>query len=122
MLQYLWFIICFSKHDSSIFFDNLGRPLDFDNVDQTLWNDKCDYQEIHEICNLNPKNKNLMVLQLNIRSLLGKQNELNDILNKLWINKSLPKVLLLSETHLNDSKLRHLNIPNYQTLGSNRPK
>ena len=114
--------MCFSKHDSSILFDNLGGPLDFDNVDQTLWNDKCDYQEVHEICNFNPKNKNLIVLQLKIRSLLGKQNELNDILNKLWINKSLPKVLLLSETHLNDSKLRHLNIPNYQTLSTNRSK
>ena len=113
--------MCFSKHDSSILFDNLERPLVFDNVDQTLWNDKCDYQEIHEIHNLNPKNKNLLVLQLNIRSLLGKQNELNDILNKLCINKSLPKVLLLSETHLDDSKLRHLNILNYLTLSSNRP-
>ena len=52
--------------------------------------------------------------------MLGKQNELNIILNKLHTNKSLPKILLLSETHLNESKVRHLNIPNYQTLSHNR--
>ena len=32
----------------------------------------------------------------------------------------MPKILLLSETHLSDSKLRHLNIPNYTTLSRNR--
>ena len=76
--------------------------------------------ELEDILNLNPKEKNLTILQLNIRSLLGKQNELNIILNKLHTNKSLPKILLLSETHLNESKIRHLNIPNYQTLSRNR--
>ena len=34
--------------------------------------------------------------------------------------KSLPKLLLLSETHLNDSKQRHLNIPNYNIICHNR--
>ena len=112
--------MCFSKYSTTSLFDNLGRPLDLDNINQTLWSDKCDYLELDDILNLNPNDKNLTILQLNIRSLLGKQNELNCILNKLCINKSLPKILLLSETHLNESKLRHLNIPNYQTLSSNR--
>ena len=35
------------------------------------------------------------------------------MINSLNKNKSLPKVLLLSEMHLNDSKTRHINIPNY---------
>ena len=43
------------------------------------------------------------------------------MLNKLYYHRrSLPKILLLSETHLSDSKLRHLNIPNYTTLSCNR--
>ena len=69
---------------------------------------------------MNPTWNNLTVLQLNIRSLFGKQNELNYMLNKLCQSKSLPKLLLLSETHLNDSKLRHLNIPNYKIVYHNR--
>ena len=42
------------------------------------------------------------------------------MLNKLAMKKSLPKIILLSETHLNASKMRHLNIVNYKTLSCNR--
>ena len=80
--------MCFSKTVPPTLFDNLGRPLDLTNLDQMLWNDKCDYQEINEINNLNTKNKNLLILQLNIRSLLGKQNELNRLLNQLYHKKA----------------------------------
>ena len=31
----------------------------------------------------------------------------------------MPKLILLSETHLNDSKIRHLNIPNYKLVYQN---
>ena len=112
--------MCFSKHETPTLFDNLERPLDFRSIDHSLWNDKCDYYEVNEIQNLNPNNKNLTILQLNIRSLLGKQLEINLLLNKLYHRRSLPKILLLSEIHLSDSKLRHLNIPNYTTLSHNR--
>ena len=112
--------MCFSNHDIPILFDNLGRPLDLTNTDRCLWNDKCDYAEANKINNLNPTGNNLTVLQLNIRSLLVKQHELIQLLNKLCQNKSLPKLVLLSETHLNDSKLRHVNIPNYKILYHNR--
>ena len=100
-------------------FDNIERPLDLSTTDCSLWNDKCDYYEINEICNLNPSNNNLTILQLNIRSLLNKQTELNLLLNKLHQNKSLLKVLLLSETHLTESKIHHLNIPNYTLIYQN---
>ena len=60
------------------------------------------------------------MLQLNIRSLLGKQNELNLMLNELHKRKSLPKILLLSETHLNNSKQRHPNMPYYNIICHNR--
>ena len=73
--------MCFSNHDIPILFDNLGRHLDLTNTDDSLWNDKCDYVESLEVHNLNPTGKNLNVLQLNIRSLLGKQHELIQLLN-----------------------------------------
>ena len=78
------------------------------------------YNDIDEIKDLNPSNKNLTVLQFNIRSLLSKQNDFNYILTRLHTNKSLPKIILLCETHLNDSKIHHINIPNYNTLSCNR--
>ena len=50
--------MCFSKSDIPILFDALGRPLDLHNINQTLWNDKCDYLELDKIQNLNPRDKN----------------------------------------------------------------
>ena len=51
---------------------------------------------------------------------MGKQHELLQFLDDLSIKKSLPKLILLSETHLNESKIRHLNIPNYNLVYQNR--
>ena len=94
--------MCLGNFNHSTLFDNLERPLDLSTTDSSLWNDKCGYYKINEIHNLNPSNNNLTILQLNIRSLLNKQMKLNLLLNKLHQNKSLPKVLLLSETHLTE--------------------
>ena len=109
----------FSKTKLPTLFDNLGRPLDLTNLDETLWNDKCNYIHLKEAINFNNNNKNIIILQLNIRSLLGKEGDLNRLLSKLHNQNSLPKIILLSETHLNTSKLRHLNIPNYKILSHN---
>ena len=65
--------MCFSKTVLPTLFDNLGRPLDLTNLDHTLWNDKCNYIGLNEVNNFNKNNRNLIILQLNIRSLLGKQ-------------------------------------------------
>ena len=111
--------MCFSKSDIPTLFDNLGRPLDLITTDSSLWNDKCDYVEPHDICNFNQTGNNLTVLQLDIRSLLGKQQELLQFLNDLSHKNSLPKLILLSKTHLNGSKIRHVNIPNYKILYQN---
>ena len=112
--------MCFNKVTAPTLYDNLERPLDLTTLDKSLWDDKCDYCEPKELYNLNPKNNNLTILQLNIRSLLSKQSDLNILLNRLHSNKSLPKLLLLSETHLTDSKLRHVNLPNYKLICHNR--
>ena len=74
--------MCLGNSNHLTLFDNLERPLDLSTTDSSLWNGKCDYFEINEIRNLNPNN-NLTILQLNIRSLLSKQMELNLLLNKL---------------------------------------
>ena len=55
----------------------------YDELDNTLWNDKCHYVEIEGTANLNPNNYNLSVLQLNIRSLLAHQQELKYLLTQL---------------------------------------
>ena len=111
--------MCFSKQDISCLFDTLGWPLDFSNINHSLWNDKCDYCEPSEVKYINPTGNNLTII-LNIRNLLGKQHDLTMLINSLNKNKSLPKILLLSETHLNDSKVRHINIPNYNISYHNR--
>ena len=58
--------MCFNKVTVPTLYDNLERPLDFTTLDKSLWDDKCDYCEPKELHNLNPKNNNLPILQLNI--------------------------------------------------------
>ena len=55
--------------------DELERPLNLDNIDENLWNDECDYIDLESCTNLNPNDNNLIVLQLNIRSILSNQTE-----------------------------------------------
>lgn len=81
----------FNKVETPILYDNLGRPLDLENTDQTLWNDKCNYQDIETLNPLNGKDENLTLLQLNIRSLLGKQDDIILFLNKLYEKKVFQK-------------------------------
>ena len=46
--------------------DTLNRPHNLDELDSSLWNDKCDYVDIDMCSNLNPNNYNQLVMQLNI--------------------------------------------------------
>ena len=71
--------MCFTKINKQIF-DSLDRPLDLSNNDESLWSDKCDYLDPTNCNDLNPENYNLIVLQLNIRSLLAHQTELKELL------------------------------------------
>ena len=63
--------------------DDLMRPMNFDQTDEPLWNDKCDYIDPEECDNLNPNNLNLIVLQLNIHSIISHQIELVKLLTEL---------------------------------------
>ena len=100
--------------------DELNRPMLYDELDNTLWNDKCDYVEIKGTTNLNPNNYNLSVLQLNIRSLLAHQQELKHLLAKLLEHNCRIDVQLLCETFLSKNTLNMVNIPGYTHIGNYR--
>ena len=73
--------MCFSKEDI-IVSDSLSRPLSMEELDDSLWSDKCDYWIADKCDNLNPSNYNFVVMQLNIRSLLSNIGELKLLLSK----------------------------------------
>ena len=111
--------MCFSKQDHKLF-DDLSRPLDFDNIDNSLWNDKCHYYDIEKCTNLNPNNYNLVILQLNIRSLLAHKLELKILLNTFNSKNSPVDAILLSETFLTKCTTKLVNIPGYTLITNSR--
>ena len=89
--------MCFSHEDIKQC-DELHRPLNLEDLNPTLWNDKCDYINPESCTNLNPENYNLLVLQHNIRGLIGNQDDLKLLLSILHVINSLVDILLLCET------------------------
>ena len=96
--------------------DVLNRPINNAELDHTLWNDKCDYVELDGTDNLNPNNYNLLILQLNIRSLLAHQSDLNTLLTELSSRNSSIDVVLLCETFLSRNTVGMVNIPGYNHI------
>ena len=111
--------MCFSKKDVAVT-DSLLRPISMEDIDNSLWSDKCDYWEMEQCANLNPKNYNFIVMQLNIRSLLSNATELKILLTKLEQKNSSVDVILLCETFLNKNTERLVNIPHYQLYSTCR--
>ena len=93
--------------------DNLNRPIHYTELDNSLWNDKCDYVKTDGVSNLNPHNYNLAVLQLNIRSLIAHQHELILLLNSLTKLNTGIDTVLLCETFLMKNTVNMVNIPGY---------
>ena len=100
--------------------DELERPLNLDNIDENLWNDKCDYIDPDSCTNLNPNDYNLIVLQFNIRSILSNQTELKQLLQTLENKNSIADIILLCETFLNARTTKLVNIPNYTLVSNHR--
>ena len=98
--------------------DILENTITTDNLNTILWSDKCDYIDIDDCANLNPNCYNLIVLQLNVRSLLSNQTALNQLLRDLENRKSKVDLILLCETFLTSQTCRFVNLPGY-TLISN---
>ena len=68
------------KTNGNLDTDVLQRSQNQFELDESLWNDNCNYMEIETCSNLNPNNYNLLILQLNIRSILAHQHELKQLL------------------------------------------
>ena len=96
------------------------RPLEYNEMDKSLWSDKCDYLELDGMTDLNPNGYNFVVLQLNIRGLLLNQANLCTLLNTLKSKESQVDMILLCETHLNRFTTQLVHIPRYTLISSNR--
>ena len=111
--------MCFSKKDITLY-DDLSRPLELNNVDTSLWSEKCDYVDPSNCANLNPDNYNLVVLQVNVRSQPSHQSELWSILHLLANRNSTVNILILCETFLLSKSEQLVNIPGYSWITNNR--
>ena len=108
------------SENGNIITDVLENPIITDNLDTVLWSDKCDYVDIDDCVNLNPNCYNLIVLQLNIRSLLSNQTALSQLLRDLENRKSKVDLILLCETFLTGQTRRFINILGYTLILNER--
>ena len=111
----------YNNRINSINKDNLDRPVDHNELDSCLWNDKCDYIELDHCTNLNQNNYNLITMQLNIRSILAHQQELSQLLRNLERKGSCVDIVLLCETFLTQKTEKMVNIPGYKLIGNHHP-
>ena len=93
-----------------------------ENLDGSLWSDKCDYIMTEECDNLNTLNYNFIVMQLNICSLLSNIGELKFLLTKLEQKDLTVDVVLLCETFLSKKTEKLVNIPHYHLHANHRSK
>ena len=93
--------------------DSLHRFRDLRELDNALWNDKCDYMGIENCANLNPNNYNLIVLQLNIHSLLSHQHDLSQLIRTTEKKNSRIDIILLCKTFLSKNTYNMVKIHGY---------
>ena len=96
------------------------QPLKFKNLDHSLWNDKCDYCKLNKCPNFNPDGYNLMVLQLNIRSMLPNQTKLQQLIHMLDNKGTQVDLIILCETFQNKKTIKLVNVPGYELIASSR--
>ena len=71
------------------------------------WDNTCDYLSYDSLETLQTNQKDLRVLNLNIRGLKGKQIELNNLLVRL----NSPEIIILNETWLKEGDNKQIKIP-----------
>ena len=113
------FLMCLSKFSNKTHDESLP-PIDFDLVNESLWNDKCNYIDPDKCTDLNSNGYNLIVLQLNIQSLFSNITELKQLLHKLEQKCSRVDIVLLCETFLGQNTCKLVNISNYNLTSSHR--
>ena len=74
----------------------------------------------HSATNLNPSGLNLVVLELNIRSILSHLSDLKQLLHVLESKNSRVDIILLCETFLTKSTESLVKVPGYTLICSNR--
>ena len=100
--------------------DTLSRSREYGELDSSLWNDKCDYVELDKCVNLNPNNYNLIVMQLNIRSLLSHQQHLCQLIRSTEKKNLRIDILLLCETFLSKNTCHMVKIPGFTHVSKYR--
>ena len=85
--------------------------------DQFDFVDRWDYQDIDDIRTNSLTQRNLNILQLNIRGLLTKQGQLNTIINNLETKISNLHRILLCETWLTEGTKKLIKFNNYHYIG-----
>ena len=82
-------------------------------------NENCEYIESSQIMDIHTRNTDLSVIQLNIRGLLNKQNQINNLLCNGNVSL-LIDVLLLCETWLKPSTLDLVKLKSYKSYHMTR--
>ena len=100
--------------------DELKQPPNFDSIDKSLWNNKCDYIDPQKAKNFNPSGLNLVVLQLNIRSILSHVTKLKRLLHTLETKNSQVDIILLCKTFLSKTTEKLVKIPGYTLICNSR--
>ena len=95
--------------------NNVRKELLINNYEYT---DNCDYLEESEIREVEIESQALTVIQLNIRGLFGKRDDLLKFLN--GCNKKKIDIVLLEETWLNTQNNAQFSVPGYNFLGQAR--
>ena len=85
-------------------------------IARNLWNDKCDYYELSKVTNFNPDGYNLVVLQLNIRSMLTNLSELQQLITTLDNKGTQVDLILLCEIFLNRKTIKLVTILGYEII------
>ena len=85
-----------------------------------MWSDKCDYIDLDSSSDLNLNGSNLIVWQLNIRSLLSNQDGIKQLLAQLKCRNSEVDIMILCETFLRDHTEHQVNIPRYNLISNHR--
>ena len=95
-------------------YDNLDRPIEITKYQHEL--DNCDYFELTDP--IDASHSDLLVMQLNIRSLFGKLPNLKDLVNKTSCGKKI-NIILLCETWQNKNSLT-ISLPGYNYIHRTR--
>ena len=90
---------------------NSSRDLGFNTIDS------CEYIDYNSLRNLNKSEGDLNIVQLNIRGLKSKLDDLGTLLADL----KLPDVMIISETWLKAGEEKFINIEGYNFTGVPRP-